>query len=141
MLMQLGGLQFMVAPFNAHELDQKTGADFAEHPVLGRPPAPEFVGEATEEIDIHGKLYPQRLGGLSELATLQAMSRSGESYFFMRGDGVPMGWFNIHSMHVKSTYLDAAGVGRVIDFNAKLKRADAPGAGGIFGLLLSLFGS
>jgi len=139
MLMQFGAVQFAVAPMNAHELDQATGGSFAKHPVLGRMPVQEFVGESEETFEIKGKLYPQKFGGLSELETLRAMSRSGSAYFLMRGDGVPMGWFTIHSVKVHSTYLDAGGVGRVQEFSGHLERSDAPSADGIFAALVGLF--
>lgn len=137
MLMQLGAVQFAVAPFNADSTDQTTGSHFAAHPVIGAMPPQEFTGEATEEYEIRGKLFPQRFGGLDGLEAMQAMSRSGDSYFLMRGDGRPMGWYVVKSLRVHSSYLDGGGVGRVIEFSIRLDAAQSPSADGIF---WSLFG-
>lgn len=139
MLAQLGPLQFTVHPFNMNENDHDAGASFAAHEILGRMPSLEFVGEAAETWSVRGKLFPHRLGGLDEMAALHAMRRSGTAHFFMRGDGVPMGWVVIETVREKSSYLDAAGVGRVIEFEISLKRADGPSASGIFNALMSLF--
>lgn len=139
MLCQIGVCQFTVAPFNLHETDHETGASFASHEVLGRMPPLEFVGEAAEGWMIRGRLFPEAFGGMAEMATLQAMRRSGAAQFFMRGDGVPMGWVVIDKVNEKSTYIGANGVGRVIEFEASLKRASGPSAAGIFNALVSIF--
>ncbi len=139
MLAQLGAVQFTVAPFNINEHDHESGASFAAHEVIGRMPPLEFVGEAAEGWTVRGKLFPRKLGGLDEMAALHAMRRSGSAQFFMRGDGVPMGWVVIESARERSSYLDAGGVGRVIEFDITLKRADGPSAAGVFNALFSLF--
>ncbi len=139
MLTQLGACQFQVAPFNFHETDHESGADFAEHPVLGRAPPLEFVGEAPETWSIRGRLFPEKFGGLSDLAVMQGMGRSGVPQFYMRGDGVPLGWVVILRVNEKSTYIGPDGVGRVIEFEAHLKRSSGPSAAGIFNALVEIF--
>lgn len=139
MLAQIGACQFTVAPFNMHETDHDAAARFASHEVLGRMPPLEFVGEGAEGWMIRGRLFPEKFGGLSEMATMQAMRRSGSAQFFMRGDGVPMGWVVIDKVTERSSYIGPNGVGRVIEFEASLKRADGPSAAGIFNALVSIF--
>lgn len=139
MLCQLGSVQFTVAPFNMHETDHDAGADFAWHEVIGRMRPGEFVGEANEGWTIRGRLFPERFGGLSELSAMHAMRRSGVAQFFMRGDGVPMGWVVIERLTEKSTYIGPNGVGRVIEFEATLKRSGGPDAAGIFNMLVGIF--
>lgn len=139
MLAQLGPVQFTVAPMNFNEQSHETGSSFAEHPVLGRRPSLEFVGEAPERWTIRGKIFPQRFGGLNELEALKAMSRSGEAQFFMRGDGVPMGWVAVEKVQEKTANIADGGVGREIEFDVELKRCDAPDAAGVFNTLVSLF--
>lgn len=139
MLAQLGACQFEVAPFNMHETEHEAGASFASHEVMGRMPPLEFVGEAAESWTIRGKVFPQKFGGLSDLGTLHAMRRSGSPQFFMRGDGVPMGWVVIERVTERSSYIDPQGVGRVIEFDISLKRSDGPGAAGAFNALAGLF--
>lgn len=139
MLAQLGNLQFTVAPFNMNGNDHDAGASFASHEVIGRMPTLEFVGEAPESWRIQGTIFAKELGGMEELAILQSMRRSGTPQFFMRGDGVPMGWFVVESVRERSRYLDRDGVGRAIEFEIVVKRADAPNASGAFNSLFSLF--
>jgi phage protein U len=145
MLAQIGSVQFEVAPFNMTDTDHEAGASFASHDVVGRMPTLEFMGEAAESWTIRGTLFPfeyDRLGvgsGLDGLATMQAMRRSGAAQFYMRNDGEPLGWVVIETITEKSTKLHRSGVGRVIEFEAKLKRSDGPSADGIFGALVGLF--
>ncbi|MGV1352778.1 phage tail protein [Klebsiella pneumoniae] len=139
MLCQLGALQFTVAPFNMHEYDHEAGATFAAHEVIGRMPSLEFVGEAPETWSIRGRLFPQRFGGLDELAVLHAMRRGGSAQFLMRGDGIPMGWVVVERVQEKASYLGSDGVGRVIEFEIQVKRADGPSADGIFNALRAIF--
>lgn len=140
MLCQLGACQFTVAPFNMHEAEHEGGMDFAWHEVVGAMRPPEKVGEAPEVWTIHGRLFPERFGGMGELATLHAMRQSGVAQFFMRGDGVPMGWVVIERVSERSTYIGGNGVGRVIEFDVTLKRAPGPSAAGIFNALIGVFG-
>ena len=130
MLYQLGdgdgAVQFEVAPLNVHQVDQTQGFDFAEKAVLGRRPKLEGVGQAAEDLNLQGKLFPKRLGGLPEFKVLQDARQAGKSNHLIRGDGTPMGWFVILSIRQGSTYLDKDGVGQVIDFEIQMKRADPP---------------
>lgn len=145
MLAQLGPLSFEVLPFGMESHDHEAGMSFAAHDVLGRMPPLEVVGEAAESWNIRGRLYPKRFdeigvgSGLDELDALQAMRRSGTPQFFMRGDGVPLGWVLIETVREKSSIFAGDGVGKVIEFEVGLKRADAPDAAGVFNSLLSLF--
>lgn len=139
MLAQLGRLQFTVVPFGMEDHEHETGASFASHEVLGRRPALEFVGEMSEQWLIRGTLFTKELGGLSELDALHAMRRSGVPQFFMRGDGVPMGWVVVEHVREKSSYFAMDGVGRMIKFELAIKRADPPNAAGIFNALSALF--
>jgi phage protein U len=108
--------------------------------VVGRRPPLEFTGDGPEEITVLAKLFPQKFGGLSSLSMLDQMRQSGVPHVFVRGDGAPLGWFCVERAREQSTYLDARGVGKVIEVDITLKRADAPGAAGYMSALLSLLG-
>ena len=146
MLCQIGQIQFEVAPFNMHETTHEAGASFAAHEVVGAMPPLEFVGEAPESWTVRGRLFPHaysRLGvgsGMTQLGNMHAMRASGSAQFFMRGDGVPMGWVVIETISETATYLAADGVGKVIEFEVKLKRSQGPSVDGIFNALVGLFG-
>lgn len=138
MLMVLGSVQMDVWPFNPTETGLESGGDYVEKPVIGRRPPLEFVGEAGETFTVSARLFPKKLGGLGSLDRLSAMRKSGQPQYFMRGDGVPFGWVVIEHIAEKSTYLDEHGVGQVVDVEITLRRADAPGAHGIFASIIGL---
>jgi hypothetical protein len=140
MLYALGPLVFEVAPFNTHEVNRTHAADFAAKDLLGRRKSHEFVGAGDEKIEMHGKLFPQKLGGLDGLALLDGMRASGTPYMLLRGDGTPLGWFVIERVQEKSSHLDAKGVGRLIEFDIELTRDDAPSPANYLAGLFSLFG-
>ena len=132
MLMILGPLMMEVWPFNPTETTREAGGDYVEKPVMGRRPPLEFVGEASETFTITARLFPAKLGGLGGLSQLNAMRQSGIPQYLMRGDGVPLGWMVVERVSERSSYLDAKGVGQVIDVDITLKRADAPNAANFF---------
>ncbi|WP_276200176.1 phage tail protein [Chelatococcus sp. XZ-Ab1] len=132
MLMMLGPLLMEVWPFNPTETSRESGGDFVEKPVMGRRPPLEFVGEASETFSITARLFPAKLGGLGSLSQINAMRQSGVPQYLMRGDGVPLGWMVVERVNERNSYLDAKGVGQVIDVDITLKRADAPNAANFF---------
>jgi phage protein U len=140
MLMALGPVTFEITPLNPQAVDRTTQASWVEKSVVGRRPPLEFTGDGPETIRIEAKLFPEKFRGLSSLATLDTMRGSGVPHFLMRGDGVPVGWFAVEQLSEKSTYLDAKGVGRVIEVEIQCKRLDAPSADGYMAALLSLIG-
>lgn len=140
MLMALGPVVMEVWPFNPTETSRESGGDYVEKPVMGRRPPLEFVGEAGETVSITVKLFPEKLGGLGSLAQLNAVRKSGVAQYLMRGDGVPLGWFVVQSVSERSSYLDQHGVGRVIEVEISLRRADAPGGRALFTSIMGLLG-
>jgi phage protein U len=140
MLMKLGSVKFKVWPLTATETSAERGGEYAEKPVVGRRPPLEFVGEAGETMTITARLLPGRLGGLGRLKRLSSMRQSGRAFYLMRGDGVPLGWMVIERVAEKSTWLDAKGVGQVIDVEITLRRASAPGPANLFASVMGMLG-
>lgn len=126
MLYQLGYVTFEVYPFNAHETDLSGSADYAAKDVLGTRKPREFVGEGDDERTISGRLFPLKFGGREGLVDLREMMSSGTPQILVGGDGENHGWWNITKVHSKDSYLDASGVGKLIEFDVSLVRA--PGA-------------
>ena len=139
MLAQLGSVAFEVSPFNFHENSFEGTSRFAEHPVLGRRPTLEFVGEGPETWEISGRIFPEFSGGTDQMAAMHDMRRSGRPQPWMRGDGIYMGWVVIDSVSETATKINGHGVGRWIEFDVSLRRTDPPDAAGMFSLLVSLF--
>lgn len=139
MLMILGPVQFEVWPFNATDYEHGHESAFAEKPVLGARPPLEWVGEGPETWTIKARIFPRRFGGLEDLKKLAAARASGRPQYLMRGDGAQMGWVVIEKVQERSTYLDAKGVGQVIEVDISLKRSAKPSNGSFFSLLSGLF--
>lgn len=139
MLYALGAVAFEVWPLNAQSVDRSAETSFAEKPVLGRRPPLEYVGEGAETIRMSGKIFPQKLGGLDELEALDEQRRAGKAMPLMRGDGKPLGWFVIESLTERATYLDQRGVGKVVEFDLSLRRAERAPATSLSSLLTTLF--
>jgi phage protein U len=137
MLFQLGTLTVEVLPFNVHEVTLDAGADFAAKDVIGALKPREFTGEGDSTLKLTGRVFPERFGGLDELGLLEQMRLSGEPQILVRGDGMNRGWWLVTKYSLKETYLDATGVGRVIDVDIELTKA--PGAGAPAGLLTTLY--
>jgi phage protein U len=139
MLMVLGPVQFEVWPFNATDYEHGHESAFAEKPVLGTRPPLEWVGEGPETWTIKARIFPRRFGGLEDLKKLAAARASGRPQYLMRGDGAQMGWVVIEKVQERSTYLDANGVGQVIDVDISVKRSAKPSNGSFYSLLSGLF--
>lgn len=123
MLFALGGITFEVTAPNIHEVEGERGGDYAPKDIVGAQRPREFVGPADDKIEFSGRLFPQRLGGLSALSALQRMAEAGNPQMLIRGDGVVHGWYVIEKVKDKHTYLDVAGVGRMIAFDIEMVKS------------------
>ena len=139
MLLLLGPVRLSLVPFNATGYDHSHETRYAVKPVLGGPEPLEHVGEGAETWTIRARLFPQRFGGQSGLALLDLARRSGQPQYLMRGDGRLMGWVAILSVVERSSYLDAGGVGRVIDVDITVRQSAGPAAGLYFAIFGALF--
>lgn len=139
MLMMIGPVRFKVAPLNATEVGHSHESAFVEKPVLGAMTPVEWVGEGPETWTIRGKLFPRRFGGMDDLALLKASRAAGQPQYMMRGDGGMLGWVVIERISERSTYLDAGGVGQVIDLDVTVRRVPAPSSALFFSIMEAVF--
>lgn len=139
MLMSLGPIRFEVYPFNATEYEHGHESGFVEKPVLGARPRLEWVGEGSESWSIKARIFPHRFGGLGDLKKLYQARAAGRPLYLMRGDGAQMGWVVIEKVSERSSYLDAEGIGRVIDVDISVRRASKPSNGSFFSLFSGMF--
>ena len=139
MLMTLGPIRFEVYPFNATEYEHGHESGFVEKPVLGARPPLEWVGEGPESWSIKARIFPQKFGGLGDLKKLYQARAAGRPLYLMRGDGAQMGWVVIERVAERSSYLDAEGIGRVIDVDIAVRRAGKPSNGSFFSLFSGMF--
>jgi len=139
MLMMIGPVRFEIAPLNAIGFGHAHEAGFAEKPVLGTRPPLEFVGAGPESWTINARLFPHKFGGLGDLERLAQARASGMPQYMMRGDGSLMGWVVITQVSEKWSYLDAKGIGRVVDVTISVQRCQGPSPGAYFSILSGLF--
>ena len=140
MLMMIGPVRFKVAPVNVTAYDQTRETAYVAKPVLGGREPLEYVGEGPATLNVQGRLFPQRFGGLGALEVLDAARASGIPQWLMRGDGGLMGWVVIERVTERSSYLDADGVGKVIDLDIALRLVGTPLKAAFFSALVGLFG-
>ena len=139
MLMTLGPIRFEVYPFNATEYDHGHETSFVEKPVLGARPPLEWVGEGAESWSLRAIIFPHKFGGLGDLKKLYQARAAGRPLYLMRGDGAQMGWVVIERVSERASYLDAEGIGRVIDVDISVRRAAKPSNGSFFSVFSGLF--
>lgn len=139
MLMSLGPIKFEVFPFNATEYSHDHESSFAEKPVLGARPPLEWVGEGAESWSITAKIFPHKFGGLGDLKKLYQARAAGRPLYLMRGDGSQMGWVVIEKVSERSSYLDAQGIGKVIEVDISVRRSAKPSNGSFFSVFSGVF--
>ena len=139
MLLMIGPVRMKVAPFNVTSYTQTRETAYVAKAVLGGREPMEYVGEGPATVSVSGKLFPEKFGGQSSLTVLNLARASGTPQWLMRGDGGMMGWVVIEAVKERSTFLDADGVGRVIDVDIELRRVGIPLAATFFSALAALF--
>ncbi|KAB2861791.1 MAG: phage tail protein [Bauldia sp.] len=140
MLASIGPVVFEVQPLSILSVDEAGAADFARKDIVGGRPGYEHMGIGEETTKISARLFPERFGGLDSLAALESIRRSGVPQMMVRGDGKVLGFMIVSRIEQRSSYLDPAGVGRLIDVDIDLIRAAAPSAASAFAQLFGLFG-
>lgn len=140
MLMMIGPVRFQIAPFALMDYQHGHETTFAEKAVIGASPGLEWTGEGAETWTIRARLFPHRFGGVGNLAVLEAARRMGRPQYMMRGDGRLMGWVVIERVSERASYLDASGVGKVIDVDISLRRVGAPPALSYFSIMAGALG-
>lgn len=145
MLYQLGPLTIDTFPFETHDVNRRSGADFAAKDVVGVQRPREFMGEGDEYIVLIGTLFPLRMqqlygrSGLDELATLNTIRAAGQPNILVRGDGANLGWFLVEDVQERNTRLMATGVGKIIEYELRLvKSPTSASAASMLDVLTSL---
>jgi phage protein U len=128
-----GPIQFEIFPLNVHEVDHETGSDWAHKEIAGAPIYREWVGENDELIHLRGRIFPYRIGGMSDLDHLDAVRRAGVVNALLRGNpAVMLGWFVCERLVRSHTWLSSQGVGQQVTFEAIMARAPVPASDSYF---------
>lgn len=138
-LINVGPVQFQIAPLNATSVKSSQKVVFASHDVLGAAPPLEHTGFESEELVIKGVMYPETFGGMTSLDVIELAKQSATPLPVIRGDYRPLGWFVIESADIEHDMLNEYGIGREISITLKLKAVGTP-AGTLAGAIFALFG-
>lgn len=139
-MMMLGPVAFQLRGLNPTKISYERKIPFAEHKVIGSEPVKEFMALGSKEVEIEGTIFPfsqTGIGGLEGIAALEIARDSAIPLPLVRADGGASGWFLIEEVKSKHDTLAATGVGREVEFSAKLCSSGTPSAGSlarIFGL-------
>ena len=126
---QWGPLAFEVWPLNIHEFDHETDTDWAQKEIVGSAIYREWVGENDENLYFRGKVFPYRIGGMSEIELMEATRRKGIAQAMIRSgaeQGTHLGWYVIEKLVRSHKFLSTEGVGQVIEFEAVFTRVPVP---------------
>jgi uncharacterized protein len=125
-LMQWGPMQFLVFPLNINEYDHQTETDWARKEIAGAAVYREWTGEGDEVLHLRGRLFPYRIGGLTEIEAIETMRREGIASMMVRGDGRVLGWYVLEKLVRSHTHLGLDGIGQVVNFEALFARVPTP---------------
>lgn len=125
-------IQFQVWPLNVHELDHETQTQWAQKAIAGAATYREWTGENDELRHFRGKIFPYRIGGMTELDLFEAYRRAGAAQMLVRGDGRVMGWYVCEKLVRSHTFFSSEGVGRQIAFEAVMARVPMPAADSVY---------
>lgn len=139
-LLSIGPLTFDVTPFNVHEILFDATSDFARKDVVGAKRPLEAVGEGEETYTIVARLFPEHFGGLSSLTLLHNMRKAQAPQLMMGGasSGRNFGFVVVTDVSVSEQFLNAAGVGQLIDVEITVETCGAPSAADAFSQIYSL---
>lgn len=138
MLLSIGPLQFDLEPLNATEILFDGEADFARKDVVGAKKPLEPVGEGDESYTIVARLFPEKFGGRSSLDVLRRMRKSQAPQLMIRGSGEVVGFVVVTRESHDEQFLNARGVGRLIDVEITVEPCPAPSAQTAFSQIYSL---
>lgn len=140
MLFQWGPIQFDIYPLNVHELEHLTDTDWARKEVAGAAIYREWVGENDEEITLRGRVFPYRIGGLTELEMLESFRRDGKAELLQRGppSGMVLGWYVLERLARSHRFLSTGGIGQQINFEGTFARCPVPDPNEYFPLMFRL---
>lgn len=141
MLYMLGTLTLDTRPFNADRMSRRASADMPSKGVMGGFDPSEFTGEGRDIMTLSGQLLPSKIGGLSELETVDEMRRAGTRFPVLRGDGHRFGWYAITGLSESHHDLLRSGVGFIVRHRITMKKVQPDSGAGqqIIHALLSLF--
>lgn len=119
-LMRLGDFSFCVTDAVHQEFSRQTDWEWASQRRLMRSPARQAVGKGDDAFTLPGVIYPDYMGGTSQMDKIRAMGDQMEPYLLVSGMGEVLGQFCILSVSETGAELDQFGNPRKISFSISL---------------------
>lgn len=128
--MALGRYQFEALPFGFEGQDRSTDTPWAELNTAFRLNENQWTGPGSITFDITGVLFPEALGGLSQLEGLRREQLAGKPLMLVTGAGGIHGMHIIENISEGRSYVNHAGLPRKLEYSISLKAYDQQGRGG-----------
>ena len=124
MLLGWGRFVFEMEGVAFERLRAMTEARWADHPIIGRRPAGQYLGPGRERLILSGVIFAAEdgAGAEAQVSAMQAACRAGLVASLVTGSGSVAGPHRLERMERDETFHDAAGVpgriGYVLEFAA-----------------------
>jgi hypothetical protein len=111
MLMCWGGYVFEMGAMAFDQLSRQVKAQWAEHKIIGRRPAGQYLGPDKRTLTIHGVTFPNDdgAGAAAQALALEAACEAGEVYCLVTGSGSVSGPYRLEEIDPQESFHDAAG--------------------------------
>jgi phage protein U len=111
MLMCWGGAVFEMGNMAFDKLGRQTKAQWAEHKIIGRRPAGQYLGPDKRTLKISGVVFPNDdgAGAAAQVIALEAACEAGEVNCLVTGSGSVSGPYRLEEIAPEETFHDASG--------------------------------
>lgn len=133
-LMGWGPFRFEVGRAAYEELTHSAEARWEKHPIIGRRPAPQYLGPGEEVVTLRGTLYTEGRQAVADMVRdLVRAAQGGQAYMLVSADGAIVDLFRLEkARRVESHHLPTAQAQKVeydLEFHVHVD-----GEGGIWSL-------
>ncbi|MBV1702637.1 MAG: phage tail protein [Hyphomicrobiales bacterium] len=132
-LMAWGPYIFETLGTSLDEIEHDGGGRWAEHEIIGRRPASQFLGPDMEKVTLKGCSWPWLAGGgpAAQVAAMRAEAEAGSQFPLLSMSGDVAGLFHLKSISSTGQHLDAGGNAQKLGYTLHFRRS-SEGAGAIF---------
>lgn len=132
-LMAWGPYIFEALGTSLDEIGHEGGGRWAEHQIIGRRPASQFLGPDLEKVTLKGCSWPWLSGGgpAAQVAAMRAEAEAGSVFPLLSTSGDVAGIFHLCKITSAGHYLDAGGNAQKLEYTLHFERS-SEGAGAIF---------
>ena len=120
-MLQLGEFQFAIDSAAYQSLRRATEYRWQPQQRAGRKPVQQFMGPGQDSIELAGVIYPEFVGGLSQVSKIRTEAQKGKPLLLVDGLGFLHDEWVIKRVHEERTVFFADGTARKIRFRVELE--------------------